>query len=35
MYNDASLPDDEAWIAMANDLQKAKEARNEFSRENR
>ncbi|KIO30176.1 hypothetical protein M407DRAFT_20644, partial [Tulasnella calospora MUT 4182] len=34
MYNDASLPDDEAWVAMANDLQKAKEARNEFSREN-
>lgn len=35
MFNDWSLPDDEAWVAMANDLQKAKEARNELSRENR
>lgn len=34
MFNDWSLPDDEAWVAMANDLQKAKEARNELSREN-
>ncbi|KXN89579.1 Rho guanine nucleotide exchange factor gef2 [Leucoagaricus sp. SymC.cos] len=34
MYNDASLPDDEAWRAMAKDLQETKEARNNFSREN-
>lgn len=34
MFNDASLPDDEAWAAMGNDLRKAKEARNELSREN-
>ncbi|KAJ3566313.1 hypothetical protein NP233_g7081 [Leucocoprinus birnbaumii] len=34
MYNDASLPDDEAWKAMAKDLQTTKEARNNLSREN-
>ncbi|KAF5364100.1 hypothetical protein D9756_000374 [Leucocoprinus leucothites] len=34
MYNDASLPDDEAWKAMAKDLQTTKESRNNLSREN-
>lgn len=34
MYNDASLPDDEAWKAMAKDLRETKETRNNLSREN-
>lgn len=34
MYNDANLPDDEAWQALCTDLQKTKESRNNFSREN-
>lgn len=34
MYNDASLPDDDAWKAMAKDLQETKEARNNLGREN-
>ncbi|KAF8165546.1 hypothetical protein B0H34DRAFT_689520 [Crassisporium funariophilum] len=34
MYNDANLPDDEAWVAMAKDLRTTKETRNNLSREN-
>ncbi|KAF8639693.1 hypothetical protein AX17_000955 [Amanita inopinata Kibby_2008] len=34
MYNDANLPDDEAWVAMSTDLRQTKEARNALSREN-
>ncbi|CAA7260055.1 unnamed protein product [Cyclocybe aegerita] len=34
MYNDANLPDDEAWQAMSRDLRQTKEARNKLSREN-
>lgn len=34
MYNDANLPDDEAWQALSTDLRKTKEARNNLSREN-
>ena len=34
MYNDANLPDDEAWQALCTDLQKTKESRNNLSREN-
>ncbi|KAF8812237.1 hypothetical protein BYT27DRAFT_7182669 [Phlegmacium glaucopus] len=34
MYNDANLPDDEAWVAMAKDLQQTKEARNNLTKEN-
>jgi len=34
MYNDASLPDDEALKAVTKDLQKTKESRNNLSREN-
>jgi hypothetical protein len=34
MYNDVSLPDDEAWKAMVKDLCKTKEDRNNISREN-
>ncbi len=34
MYNDASLPDDESWKAMAKDLCETKEARNNLTREN-
>ena len=34
MYNDANLPDDEAWVAMAKDLRQTKEARNELTKEN-
>lgn len=28
MYNDANLPEDEAWTSMTDDLRKTKEARN-------
>ena len=34
MFNDANLPEDEAWKAMTNDLLKAKEDRNHLSQEN-
>jgi chromosome segregation ATPase len=34
MYNDANLPDDEAWNALSHDLRQAKEAKNNLSREN-
>ncbi|EKM80039.1 hypothetical protein AGABI1DRAFT_57412 [Agaricus bisporus var. burnettii JB137-S8] len=34
MYNDASLPDDEAFHALARDLRETKETRNNLSREN-
>ncbi|KAF8195715.1 hypothetical protein K438DRAFT_1906377 [Mycena galopus ATCC 62051] len=34
MYNDANLPDDEAWVSMSTDLQKTKEARNILTKEN-
>lgn len=34
MYNDANLPDDEAWVAMAKDLRQTKEARNNLTKEN-
>ncbi|KAF7301817.1 DH domain-containing protein [Mycena indigotica] len=34
MYNDANLPDDEAWASMSDDLRKTKEGRNALSKEN-
>ncbi|KAK0230941.1 hypothetical protein IW262DRAFT_1341270 [Armillaria fumosa] len=34
MFNDVNLPEDDAWIAMSNDLRKTKEARNALSKEN-
>ncbi|KAI0921011.1 hypothetical protein AcW2_006119 [Taiwanofungus camphoratus] len=34
MFNDANLPEDEAWSAMTKDLRKTKETRNALSREN-
>jgi hypothetical protein len=34
MYNDANLPEDEAWTSMAQDLRKTKEARNALTKEN-
>jgi len=34
MYNDVSLPNDEAWKAVAKDLQNTKESRNNLDREN-
>ncbi|KAF7332014.1 DH domain-containing protein [Mycena kentingensis (nom. inval.)] len=34
MYNDANLPDDEAWASMSADLRKTKEARNASNKEN-
>ncbi|KAF7288279.1 DH domain-containing protein [Mycena chlorophos] len=34
MYNDANLPDDEAWASMSTDLRNTKEARNALSKEN-
>ena len=34
MYNDANLPDDEAWVAMAQDLRETKESRNNLTKEN-
>jgi len=34
MYNDVGLPNDEAWKAVAKDLQKTKESRNNLDREN-
>jgi hypothetical protein len=34
MYNDANLPDDEAWRALSCDLRKTKESRNALTKEN-
>jgi hypothetical protein len=34
MYNDAHLPDDEAWTNMTADLRETKESRNTFGKEN-
>lgn len=34
MYNDANLPEDEAWEALSRDLQQTKEMKNNLSREN-
>jgi len=34
MYNDANLPEDEAWTSMTDDLRKTKEARNGLTKEN-
>ncbi|GBE79841.1 predicted protein [Sparassis crispa] len=34
MFNDANLPEDEAWAAMTRDLQQAKQARNTYWKEN-
>ncbi|KAG6880357.1 hypothetical protein C0992_007768 [Termitomyces sp. T32_za158] len=34
MYNDLNLPDDEAWIAMSQDLKQTKEGRNSMMKEN-
>jgi protein ECT2 len=34
MYNDAQLPDDEAWTTLTTDLQQTKQARNDLSKEN-
>ncbi|KAF7981667.1 hypothetical protein HWV62_32792 [Athelia sp. TMB] len=34
MYQDAQLPEDEAWTSMAEDLRKTKESRNALAREN-
>ena len=34
MYNDAHLPDDEAWTALSADLRHTKESRNALGKEN-
>ncbi|TFK43736.1 hypothetical protein BDQ12DRAFT_752507 [Crucibulum laeve] len=34
MFNDANLPDDEAWLAMSKDLRQTKESRNALTKEN-
>lgn len=34
MYNDAQLPDEEAWTALTTDLLQTKQARNDLSKEN-
>ena len=34
MYNDANLPEDEAWSSMTTDLRCTKESRNELTKEN-
>lgn len=34
MYNDALLPDDEAWATMTADLRETKESRNALRKEN-
>ncbi|TRM67640.1 hypothetical protein BD626DRAFT_394072 [Schizophyllum amplum] len=34
MFNDANLPDDEAWSAMTKDLRDTKKARNNLTKEN-
>jgi hypothetical protein len=33
MYNDANLPDDDAWVALTTDLRQTKEDRNVLSKE--
>ena len=34
MFNEASLPEDEAWTALTRDLTESKKARNEVERQN-
>ena len=34
MFNDANLPETEAWEAMTTDLRRTKEARNALAQEN-
>ena len=34
MFNDAHLPETEAWAAMTRDLRQSKESRNALSKEN-
>ena len=34
MFNDASLPEDEAWAALTRDVVESKKARNEVERTN-
>lgn len=34
MFNDAHLPDTDAWAAMTRDLRQSKEGRNSLSKEN-
>jgi len=34
MFNDAGLPEAEAWETMTQDLRKTKEARNQLAKEN-
>jgi hypothetical protein len=34
MFNDANLPETDAWAAMTKDLQETKAARNDLRREN-
>ena len=34
MFNDAHLPDTDAWAAMTRDLRQSKEGRNALSKEN-
>ena len=34
MYNDANLPEDEAWAAISKDLRQTKESRNALTKEN-
>jgi hypothetical protein len=34
MFNDAHLPDTDAWGAMTRDLRQSKESRNALSKEN-
>jgi hypothetical protein len=34
MFNDAHLPDTDAWAAMTRDLRESKEGRNALSKEN-
>jgi len=34
MFNDAHLPDTDAWVAMTQDLRQSKESRNALTKEN-
>lgn len=34
MYNDANLPEEEAWVAMTSDLRETKKQRAKFENEN-
>ena len=34
MFNDAHLPDTDAWTALTRDLRQSKESRNALSKEN-